>query len=76
MKQNFSIDEILEAVNLLLEPKSKKKLENKNKILPADTERIISQAENYIKKRLIFFSKSLILIKLFDIFLLFNFISL
>tara|TARA_B100000427_G_scaffold325744_1_gene333145 strand:- start:1329 stop:1484 length:156 start_codon:yes stop_codon:yes gene_type:complete len=51
MKQNFSIDEILEAVNLLLEPKSKKKLENKNKILPADTERIISQAENYIKKR-------------------------
>ena len=51
MKQNFSIDEILEAVNLLLEPKSKKKLEKKNKILPADTERIISQAENYIKKR-------------------------
>ena len=49
MKENFSINEILEAVNLLLEPKSKK--ESENKILPADTEKIISQAENYIRKR-------------------------
>ena len=58
MRENFSIEEILEAVNRLLNTKiketslKKNKLEeNKNDILPADTEKIISQAEGYMKKK-------------------------
>jgi len=59
MRENFSIDEILEAVNLLLNSKTKKKLNNKSKkihekkndLLPIDTEKIISQAEKYMKKK-------------------------
>ena len=53
MRDNFSVDEILEAVNHMLNKKIKKKhvKKNENKILPTDTEEIISQAENYIKKR-------------------------
>ena len=47
MRENFSISEILEAVDLLLDQKIKKKsfIEKKNKILPGDTEKIIAQAE-------------------------------
>ena len=47
MKESFSINEILEAVNFLLKTETKKKSENKKKLLPQDTEKIISQAENY-----------------------------
>ena len=55
MEKNFSTRQILEAVELLLQSKkdknTKKKivLEKKN-ILPPDTESIIKQAENYLKK--------------------------
>ena len=53
MRDNFNVEEILEAVDHLLNTKITKKLPEKNKsdILPADTEKIISQAENYIKKK-------------------------
>ena len=59
MRENFTINEILEAVGLLLDSKVKEKLINKNKkksenmnnLLPIDTEKIISQAENYLKKK-------------------------
>ena len=53
MREDFSINEILEAVNTLLNSEIKKKTHNKkdNKLLPVDTEKIISQAESYIKKR-------------------------
>jgi len=53
MVENFSINEILEAVNTLLDSKIKKKSYNKkeDKLLPEDTEEIISQAEKYIKKK-------------------------
>ena len=59
MQENFTIREILEAVGVLLESEDKKKLINKNKkkyknsnkLLPIDTEKIILQAESYLKKR-------------------------
>jgi len=55
MREDFSINEILEAVNLLLNSKIKKKPIDRNKkrndILPIDTEKIISQAEKYIRKK-------------------------
>ena len=58
MRENFSIEEILEAVNRLLNTKVKETLLKKNKlekskndILPTDTEKIILQAEGYIKKK-------------------------
>ena len=53
MRDNFNVEEILEAVEHLLNTKIKKPLieKSKNDILPADTEKIISQAENYIKKK-------------------------
>lgn len=59
MRESFSINEILEAVNLILKSENKKKttLKNKERIvdnkntLPIDTEKIITQAENYIKKK-------------------------
>ena len=60
MRENFSIEEILEAVNRLLNTKVKETLLKKNKlekskndILPTDTEKIILQAEGYIKKKII-----------------------
>ena len=55
MEKNFSTSQILEAVESLHQYKrnknTKKKivLEKKN-ILPPDTESIIKQAENYLKK--------------------------
>ncbi len=59
MRESFSINEILEAVNLILKSENKKKIIIKNKkrvivnknTLPIDTEKIITQAENYIKKK-------------------------
>ena len=53
MRDNFSVEEILEAVNRLLNTKTEKiqPKKNKNHLLPADTEKIISQAESYIKKK-------------------------
>jgi hypothetical protein len=50
MQEKFTNNEILEAVNILLEKKYKKKEENKDSELPIDTETIISQAEKYLKK--------------------------
>jgi len=57
MRENFSINEILEAVDTIVNSKTKKlsynneNKENKNNLLPVDTEKIISQAEDYIKKK-------------------------
>ncbi len=59
MRESFSINEILEAVNLILKSENKKKsiIQNKERVidnrsmLPIDTEKIITQAENYIKKK-------------------------
>ena len=53
MRDNFSIEEILEAMNHLLNKKIKKipPKKNQNDFLPIETEQIISQAESYIKKK-------------------------
>ena len=56
MRENFNINEILEAVDIIMNSKTKKlsyneNKENKNKLIPVDTEKIISQAEDYIKKK-------------------------
>ena len=55
MKDNFQVNEILEAVNILLNSKVKKKitteLKTKEQNLPPDTEKIISEAEKYIKNK-------------------------
>jgi hypothetical protein len=54
MEKNFSTSQILEAVELLLQSKKDKNTKNiileKKNILPPDTESIIKQAENYLKK--------------------------
>ena len=50
MKNNFSTNEILDAIEILLENKIEKKIHKKEAILPLETEAIISQAENFIKK--------------------------
>ena len=54
MKDNFHVNEILEAVDLLLNSKSKKDKMPKfktNQVLPPETENIISQAEKFIKTK-------------------------
>ncbi len=50
MKNNFSTNEILEAIEVLLENKIEKKVDRKEIVLPSETELIITQAENFIKK--------------------------
>tara|TARA_B100000282_G_C31690083_1_gene471087 strand:- start:1023 stop:1223 length:201 start_codon:yes stop_codon:yes gene_type:complete len=66
MKNKYKIDEILDAVNIILDQKNKIKDENKETILrlvdeikqnevkfdeiPKTTENIIVQAEKYLKK--------------------------
>ncbi len=66
MKNKYKIDEILDAVNIILDKKNKIKDENKETILrlvdeikqnevkfdeiPKTTENIIVQAEKYLKK--------------------------
>ena len=54
MRDKFSTQEILQAVQVLLKSKIKKKSEIKKKIkkndIPLDTEKIILQAEKYIKE--------------------------
>ena len=54
MKDNFHVNERLEAVDLLLNSKSKKDTTTKlktNQVLPPETENIISQAEKFIKTK-------------------------
>ena len=55
MKDNYHVPEILEAVEILLNSKIKKKnilgIQTKNEILPPETEKIISQAEKYIDNK-------------------------
>ena len=51
MRENFSVEEILEAVDSLLDTKIEETFYKKDNILPIDTEKIISQAELYIKKK-------------------------
>ncbi len=55
MEKEFNTSEILEAVNLLLESNNKKEeiVKNKNLVfseIPPNTENLITQAENYLKK--------------------------
>ena len=50
MNKNFSIDEILESVNLLVSDNIST-IEKKEKILNADIEKIISDAEESLKKK-------------------------
>ena len=55
MEKNFSTSQILEAVESLHQYKRNKKTKKKitlteKKKLPFDTESIIKQAENYLKK--------------------------
>ena len=52
MKEKFSNSEILEAINFFLEEKSNVTNNKKKKYdeLPKDTEKIILQAEKYLKK--------------------------
>ena len=66
MKNEFEIDEVLEAVDLLLNNSKKKELKlekeidkplkltkeliNKKDNIPQETENIISEAEKYLKK--------------------------
>ena len=66
MKNKFEIDEVLEAVDLLLNNSKKKELKlekeidkplkltkeliNKKDNIPQETENIISEAEKYLKK--------------------------
>jgi len=54
MKENFHVNEILEAVDLLLNSKSKQNKTPKlktNQALPPETENIISQAEKFVKTK-------------------------
>tara|TARA_B100000700_G_C14829086_1_gene753629 strand:- start:799 stop:966 length:168 start_codon:yes stop_codon:yes gene_type:complete len=55
MEKEFNTSEILEAVDLLLKSNNKEKEIMKNKSLvfseiPPNTESLITQAENYLKK--------------------------
>ena len=52
MEEKFSNNEILEAVNFFLNEKSNLTYNKKKKYdeLPKDTEKIILQAEKYLKK--------------------------
>ena len=74
-ERSFNNKEILEAVEIILQKNSKEeKIEAKEPSLPKDTERIITQAENFLKNKFKF-SKSFILTKLFERDLLLFFIS-
>lgn len=50
MEKKYNNDEILEAINLLLNKTSKEKIQ----AVPADTEKIISEAEKYLKNDRLF----------------------
>ncbi len=54
MKSNYKTEEILEAIELILSKniikKVSKKTNRKKEELPLDTEKIILEAENFMKK--------------------------